>query len=704
MGKLTPTAIQFSHLPCNVSQVPRDIAVTRTITVPLAPQHHGEPRMPVTQLARLLQGIDPSNETTKAELQALMAVVQRAQKAKSVFLANISHEIRTPMVGILGAGTLLLDTPLTREQAELAGMMVESSKLLLSIVNDILDVSKMEEGYLKVEMIPTNVNTILCHVSQLLAPKAREKGIDLEFQLLDHERCWIQTDPTRLRQILLNLVGNAVKFTHRGHVHVRATLSPALAPAAHCPAACCYCCDDHRQLAPVILPQACATLPPSTVANPPATTAAMHPTTGISRKQVRTPSQAPASATRLWSLNPSNVTGAMMMPPGSPSPRDGPTGRSEPGASADGGTCVCHDEAWDHEGDAWDLRVDIVDTGIGISPIMLAHVFDRFHQGDDSRTRVYGGSGLGTTISKELAIRLGGDISVTSAEGKGSTFTVHLPVSLAPAPPHPGSEVAGSITPSSPRLSRDVTARDYGITAILAEDNKLNRCIMERLLRTLGISVVAACNGQDVLDLVAQGVEHDLILMDIHMPVCDGVAATKVLRSNLYVRPIVALTANVMECDLQEYLTAGMDATLTKPCMRAQICQVIDRLVVGRTLAGGIPDRAVAVATTINKSSHGSLRPYNMPYETTPGESEAWTRHATSTEASSAHQRSRSGRTSTEYARTCSASHAVAPLVPTLSGQRECQQMPKRRSVTWNSMAPWTRMQEDETASTEWPA
>eukprot|EP00899_Mesostigma_viride_P026221 jgi/Mesvir1/6784/Mv18969-RA.1 len=450
------------------------------------------------------------------ELLAALAASQSADRAKSAFLANMSHEIRTPMAGILGAGALLLETPLGCDQRELATMMVDSTQLLLSIVNDILDLSKIEEGFLKVETVPTDVNEVLAHVQELFGPKAREKGVALQVEPLaqEHGQSWIMADPTRLRQILLNLVGNAVKFTHQGQV----TISAQLTPSSHA------CGAEWRQ-----------------------------------------------------HHNGSNGAGCL-------SPVEQ--------AAMDAG--VCHD--------LWDLRIFVADTGIGMSPDMVARVFDRFQQAEGGAfARTYGGSGLGTTISKELAKRMGGDVTVESEQGKGSTFALRLPVIRAPAthsaPQRPSlADTPPTASSPIPCTNGEGAGRNYGFTAILAEDNHLNRRILEKVLQTVGITIIPAPNGQIVLDLVRSGVDHQLIFMDIQMPVCDGVTATKVLRAQGYHRPILALTANVMPADLASYIAAGMNGALPKPYTRAQICDEIDRLMLTHAVAGVTDELMIARA------------------------------------------------------------------------------------------------------------
>lgn len=367
----------------------------------------------------------------EAEIEAARITAEAANEAKSAFLATMSHEIRTPMNGVLGMNSLLLRSSLTDQQRRWAETARGSAEALLAIIDDILDMSKLEAGRMELEAAAFDLDEVLDGVTTLMGAKAAEKGLEL-VKIIEPEASggWVG-DAARLRQILFNLVGNAVKFTAKGQIEVRA--------------------------------------------------------------------------------------------------------RSDPGRG---------------------LELTVRDTGIGMTAEQQARLFQKFTQADASITRRFGGTGLGLAITRELALLMGGDISVVSHEGAGATFSVTLPLIRA--------EVVPDRTDSSPEV---VTAAAQRI--LLAEDNPVNAEIACTLLRQVGHVVVLACDGEEAFAAFRRQ-PFDIVLMDAQMPVIDGEQATRLIRDHeraegLPRTPVIALTANVMTTMQAGYRAAGMDDFVSKP-------------------------------------------------------------------------------------------------------------------------------------------
>ena len=363
--------------------------------------------------------------------ERLRGAVKRAEaasEAKSLFLANMSHEIRTPLTGILGLAHVLLDQDLGERQRRDVERINQSGKALLAILNDILDLSKIEAGQMRISVQPTDVRAVAQEVVDLLRTPAAEKQLSLALDLDETIPASLGTDPLRLRQILLNLAGNAVKFTETGGVRLRGTW------------------------------------------------------------------QAPAT-----------------------------------------------------------LRFEVQDTGIGIEPDLLPHLFDDFTQADASDARRFGGTGLGLGIAQRLAALLGGEIRAESVPGAGSTFTLTIRAEARAGAPHPTAVMA----PPSRVRGR----------VLLVEDDPIARYVVQTLLRSRGCDVEIATNGREALAAVATNA-FDLVLMDCQMPVMDGYDATARIRaqesSGRHI-PIVAMTASVMRSDSERCTAAGMDDFLGKP-------------------------------------------------------------------------------------------------------------------------------------------
>ncbi len=398
---------------------------------------------------------------------------EAANQAKSEFLANMSHEIRTPLNAVLGFTELLRHESAdvtTEEREEYLDTIHTSGEHLLQLINDILDLSRVEAGHLEVELRECSPRALIAEVASLLSVRAKERGLELNYHWIGPQPDSIETDEHRLRQLLMNLVGNAVKFTPAGRVDILAELER---------------------------------------------------------------------------VDASTASGSMV----------GEESESE-----------CCEE--------FCLRVDVIDTGIGIDTDRLNHIFEPFGQADTSITRRYGGTGLGLAISRRVAAALGGSLQVRSAENVGSTFTARVSVSniVWPADDEKSSETGDKNLDSDDRSLDGLPQR-----ILVVDDGETNRKLIRLMLEKRGIKTSTAADGREGVNAILNG-DCDLVLMDMQMPVLDGIAATRELRECGVDIPIVALTANAMRVDRQQCLEAGCNGYLTKPIQSRQLLETINEV------------------------------------------------------------------------------------------------------------------------------
>jgi len=416
------------------------------------------------------------------ELASAHERAQSASRAKSEFLANMSHEIRTPMNALLGYVELLCDGSATSdERGRYAETIKNSSDHLLTILNDILDISRIEASRLVVNHADLSPFELAREVLTLLAPQAGERDLTLTLEVPRPIPEVIETDLVRARQILLNLVGNALKFTPQGSVRLVLRL------------------DEHEQA--------------------------------------------------------------------------------------------------DHRY----LCFDVIDTGIGIAEKEQARIFEPFSQADGSSTRRYGGTGLGLTISKRLALLLGGDVEARSKPGEGSTFTLRLYAGeLRRAALRRYTSEECKLTLDAPKERAPVSLPTLGGRLLVVEDVELNQRVLAAFLRRAGATVELASDGREGLEraLAAEraGTPYDLVLMDMQMPVMDGYEATRALRAAGYPRPIVAMTAHAMVTDREKCLAAGCSAYETKPIQRERLLTTCARLLAGERVSAPLPGATPAAA------------------------------------------------------------------------------------------------------------
>ena len=385
--------------------------------------------------------------------EALEEATQRAlsaSRAKSEFLANTSHELRTPMNGILGMIDIVLDEDLPSEHREHLETAKGCANTLLALLNDILDLSKIEAGKMLIEKIGFDVRRVADDCIKSLLPRCRQKGITIRGRVAGNLPREILGDPLRVRQVLTNLLSNAVKFTESGWVELRI--------------------------------------------------------------EVRDGGPAPSS----------------MM-----------------------------------------LAIEVEDSGTGIPQEKLTAIFEEFTQADGSVSRKYGGTGLGLAITRRLVELHGGSISVHSEVGKGSCFSVLVPLEIT-VPAH-----AAPVEPTG-GLAHAAPAGEPRARVLVAEDNQVNQKVVTALLGKHGYSVVLANNGREALDRLRER-EFDVILMDIQMPELDGIQATHQIRSDARWKclPIIAMTAHAMTGDREKCLEAGMDGYLSKPVNARHLLEVL---------------------------------------------------------------------------------------------------------------------------------
>jgi signal transduction histidine kinase/ActR/RegA family two-component response regulator len=432
------------------------------------------------------------------ETRAALRQAEASNRAKTQFLANMSHEIRTPLNGVVGMIELMRLTELSPTQRRYAEQATQSSQSLLRLVDDILDLSRIEVGRLRLERMPFHLSSVANDARTLFHEQARERNLRLDVAVADDLDITVLGDPLRLLQVLTNLINNAIKFTTEGSVTVRISRMPGPSPS-------------------VI------------------------------------------------------------------------------------------------------VRFDVTDTGIGIPPAQQSLIFEAFSQADNSATRRYGGTGLGLSIARELVRMMGGEITVSSAVGAGSTFTFTLTFDV----PNEQSPTAGSANSSIPKVATrdpDTTIvplvplgiREFqdalhqvgrdAVRVLLVEDNEANLRVTQALLEALGCEVVPSRNGIEAVTRYREG-QFDLVLMDCQMPEMDGYAATGAIRrieaDEGRCTPIVALTAHAMEGSREASLASGMNDQLTKPLTMAALMAMLVRwLVRGGAAVSGTKRRSVSRPST----------------------------------------------------------------------------------------------------------
>lgn len=392
----------------------------------------------------LIESFEDITERKRTEeLRKEIELAEKSAKFKQQFLANMSHEMRTPMTGILGMIEFLLKTKLDPKQLDYVNTIQNSSKNLLNLINDILDLSKIEEGKMQLKPVVFNIHDVIKKIKGLFDGLARQKEIQFIATYSNDLPDYIKADENRVTQIISNLVSNAVKFTEKGNITLNYMLSP-------------------RKVEEKIV-----------------------------------------------------------------------------------------------------VKIEVVDTGIGISQENQKKLFTKFTQLDSSLTRSYEGTGLGLAICKELSQLMGGDINLISELGKGSNFWFEFEAELVTT-----DQIVTEH--SNDFINKEIS---LGLNILVVEDKLVNQKVVKLMLENIGCQVVLANNGLEAINYLEDGYLKlnnfhfvDIVLMDIQMPIMDGITAVKHLRTKYnFLPPIIGLSANAMEGDAENYIAQGMDDYMAKP-------------------------------------------------------------------------------------------------------------------------------------------